>query len=205
MLFHAAQRDVVSRDPSTIIGLATIAVRSSGFVSRLEGNPHLPLQKYEDTLKLSNYKTTSLNGQVSNPFGIVAHKIIEVKPEEAVRRKPVASSGPRVDFKSWVPLTMTATGSALLHGIPLVVTALLLGLLQLSKHQHGVAKLPSDISRVHYGWTLLPATILLLIGILFGMFNDAIKGLQPYYEIKCGPLDQSRGVFVKDYNGMLAL
>ena len=205
MLFHAAQRDVVSRDPSTIIGLATIAARSSGFVSRLEGNPHLSLQKYEDTLKLSNYKTTSLNGQVSNPFGIVAHKIIKVEPEEAVRRKSLASSGLRVDFKSWVPFTMTAAGSALLYGIPLVVTALLLGLLQLSKHQHGIANLPSDISRVHYGWTLFPATVLLLIAILFGMFNGAVSGLQPYYEIKYGPLDQSRGVFVKDYNGMLAL
>ena len=205
MLFHAEQRDVVSRDPSTIIGLATIAARSSDFVSRLEGNPHLSLKKYEDTLKLSNYKTTSLKGQVSNPFGIVARRVIKVKPEEAVRRIPLASSGPRPDFKSWVPFTMTAAGSALLYGIPLVATALLLGLLELSKHQHGVANLPSDISRVHYGWTLLPATILLLIANLFGMFNRAVSGLQPYYEIKYGPLYQSRGVFVKDYNGMLAL
>ena len=205
MLFHAAQRDVVSRDPSTIIGLATIAARSSGFVSRLEGNPHLSFEKYEDTLKLANYKTTSLEGQVSNPFGIVSRTVVKVKPEEAVRRKPLASSGPRADFKSWVPFTMTAASSTLLYGIPLVVTALLLGLLQLSKHQHGVANLPSDISRVHYGWTLLPATILLLIATLFGMFNRAVSGLQPYYEIKYGPLDQSRGVFVKDYNGLLAL
>ena len=205
VLFHAKQRDVVSRDPSTIIGLATIAARSSSFVSRLEGNPHLSLKRYEDTLKLANYKTTSLKGQLSNPFGIVARTIVKLKPEEAVRRKPLASSGPRADFKSWVPFTMTAAGSALLYGIPLVVTALLLGLLQLSKHQDGVANLPSDISRVHYGWTLLPATILLLIATLFGMFNGAVRGLQPYYEIKYGPIDQSRGVFVKDYNGELAL
>ena len=205
MLFHAAQRDVVSRDPSTIIGLATIAARSPGFVSRLEGNPHLSLKKYEDTLKQVNYKTTSLKGQVSNPFRIDARKVLEVQPEEAVRRKPLASSGPRAVFKSWVPFTMTRTGSALLYGIPLVVIALLLGLLWLSEQQHGIADLPSDTSIVHYGWTLLPAMILLLIAVSFSMFNGAVRGLQPYYQIGHGPLDQRHGVLVKDYNGSLAL
>lgn len=65
--------------------------------------------------------------------------------------------------------------------------------------------MPPNIARIHYGWTLLPATLFLGVSILFDTLDNSIRVLQPFYELRHGPSDRERGKYIKDYSGLVPL
>lgn len=198
----ATKLRIVSRDPGTILGLAAIMARSPNLVSILSGTAHTSLSDLECRLAVANFRTTGLDDSIPKPFRIDAQSN-EVERRKETPSKPLGS--PRADFKSWAPFAMTLKGYILLCGLPAVFIAVLLGLLTRSKNAQGITNLPPNIALIHYGWTLLPATVFLGVSILFNTLDNSIRVLQPFYELRHGPSDRERGKYIKDYSGLVPL
>lgn len=202
LAFLATRLRVISRDPGTILGLAAIMARSPSLVSMLSGTAHTSMSNLQNRLAVAKFRTTGLDDSTSQPFRIDAQSTGVEQRNEALD-KPSGSI--RAEVISWVPFATTSKGYILLCVIPIVVVALLLGLLTRSKSTQGITNLPPDLVYVHYGWTLFPATLFFGISIPFGMLDNSIRNIQPFYELSRGPSDRERGKYIKDYSGLLPL
>ncbi|KAL8800604.1 MAG: hypothetical protein Q9182_005066 [Xanthomendoza sp. 2 TL-2023] len=68
---------------------------------------------------------------------------------------------------------------------------------------HGIVDLPSDTTLVHYGWTLLPASVFLGLTVFYGTLDNAVRTLQPFHNLKHGRANRESNTYIKDFGGMI--
>ena len=200
--FLIGHRHDLPKGPSTILGLAAVMARSPSFNSEMNGTAHFSSKDLEDKLARTRYNTPDPNDAFLETFSINVHPDnAKETPSSVFIPPPVWTAG--VGF--WTPFAMTRVGRGLLCVIPLIICAAILGLLIRSKKDHGIAEVPSASSFIHYGWTLLPATVLVGVATLFEKLNSSIRVLQLFSELSHERPIDTRGKSLMDYNGLLAL
>jgi hypothetical protein len=190
---------IVPRDPSSILGLATIVARSPELISSLKGTGHISLQDLGRRLGPEKYMNTTTHARTSDSFKIDGRS----SELDLTKETPATMPQSLTNITSWTPFSMKPTGSILLLVAPTVLIAIMLGLLLKSKHSQGISDLPKDSSLVHYGWTLIPAAVLLGLKVLFSTLDSALSTLQPFYVLSDRCPSREREVDVKDYNRLL--
>ena len=191
---------LVPTDPSTISGLATILASSPEFSFAMKGTSNISKKDLDCALADKSFgsiidaQRTRYEIEVSSGFSEEKKKLVP-SISQGSRRRPIA----------WLPFILKPIGCTVLCALPTIFIAILLGLLAKSKRDNGIRDLPSNEARVQSGWTLLPAALLVGVGMVYGQLYSSVRGLQPFFEISDNHRIQKEGAFVKNYSGQLAL
>ena len=200
LAFFTRRHGLVPTDPSTISGLATILASSPDFSFAMKGTSNMSKEDLDRTLADKSFSSivdaqrTRYEIEVNSGFS-----------EEKKKLVPSILQGSRRRPKTWLPFILKPIGCTVLCALPIIFITVLMGLLAKSKRDNGIRDLPFNEARVPSGWTLLPAALLVGVGMVYRQLYSSVRGLQPFYEISDNNRIQKQGAFVKNYSGQLAL
>ncbi|KAF2135648.1 uncharacterized protein K452DRAFT_238974 [Aplosporella prunicola CBS 121167] len=167
---------VVSRDPGSIGGLATILARSPSLTNLLSahGSSTIPILRQV----LQNYVTKScvVHTHAGPEFRI------DVIPQEYNFTELENDKTPYW----WRPFSISATTKATFIIILALLIMALEVMFQTSEKKQGLASVETT-SYVRYTWVHLPGLVMLVIQLLVGMINFTSNVFLPYHELRHWP------------------
>ncbi|KAJ9604488.1 hypothetical protein H2200_011324 [Cladophialophora chaetospira] len=171
----------ISHDPGSIAGMAAVLSRSDNFINLIRHSGHLKSSELEKVLSNYTYQT-SLVRVAANQYTtrIHTHGPADLGPSR--EREPNHTS----DIRWWQPLVLKPLPRVLIVVIPLVCLALLQVLLVESMSKNGLCDVSSN-SWVHYGWTYIPALLMVCIRLTYDTVKFSIQTLSPYSIMRRAP------------------
>ncbi|KAL8782423.1 MAG: hypothetical protein Q9213_005387 [Squamulea squamosa] len=188
-------------NPSTLQGVSATIDASPRLASILHGIGHSSLKDLSTRIVRAKFRLTGTRGRVKETNGIEMYS-------GHASQTPLSNHGPpatRVESISWIPFVMKPLGCVLLFLLPAALLTTIVALLARSDKFQGITDLPSDTTRVHYGWTLLPVSIFLGMLAFYGTLDTAIRTLQPFHNLRQGQTNQDSHTYTKDFGGMIPI
>lgn len=176
-----APTQMVSRDPGSVGGLATILSRSpslSKILATYGSATRLSIRRVLQDFKAK----TSVEHTITGPeFRIEILR--ENTPKGPNTAQKIEYSG---KVKWWRPLSISAP---LKIGLILVLGSLVVALellFQRSERNHGIVNV-NDSSYARYTWVYLPGLIMMVVQLLVGMISFSSNVFLPYHELRHWP------------------
>ncbi|KAF2141563.1 uncharacterized protein K452DRAFT_333269 [Aplosporella prunicola CBS 121167] len=198
-----APGESVSRDPGPIEGTTAIIARSPAVLDKLEGTGASGLAVLEWRLAGSEYTSEESDKSSGSQFGIV--KIFAPEDNAKVREQAVEQNEEEFDGArkiNWYrPMAVNLPAKLVITLVPLALLIILEIFYQVNQKNNGICDL-SLSDYIHYTYTLIPTTILVAVGLLFGSLDFAAKIFQPYQLLRRGCDDGPLG---ENYLGKIGL
>ncbi|KAL8807990.1 MAG: hypothetical protein Q9200_004455 [Gallowayella weberi] len=163
----------------TLQGLNAVIDASPKLASLLRGMGNVSLRELSGRLAGNLFRLMGQGGHSSGSCGIDTYPAYN--PVTPVTND--FSHPSRARSKTWTPFVMTSFGRILLS--------------------HGIVNLPADATVVHYGWTLLPASVFLGLTTFYETLDNAVRPLQPFHNLKHGRTNRNSNTYTKDFGGMI--
>lgn len=200
---------VMSRDPGSLGGLATVLARNfdtmrtfpkSGFPTDHSVRDLLSPIKFALYLE-SEDGTASIEASKSltdqEVLDIEASSVVsDAVPEEA------ESASPKIYF--YVPRVVSKFLMFVVVLAPLCIIIALEVLLDYSNAHNGLANVSPTQSYVHYAWTLTPALVMTSISLLYGSLGSVVKSFQPFHAFRQGKASTAVGL-LDNYHSQTAI
>ena len=183
-----ASKGVVTRDPGSVAGLVTILTQSPEFVASMQDTGPLDVRAIADRIRGHGYSIETGIGDWQPPFGIKTSSLRNCKEVSST-----LESGQACRLKWWQPLALTLPARLLSLALLVALIVALELLYQHSQRHNGLVDVPVD-DYSHYGWTYIPAFIMLSTGFLVSMVDFSAKIYQPYHALRNGAVPASRSI-----------
>lgn len=204
-LLFDAPRTVMSRDPSSIGGQATILACSPSLMQALSLSNEKNKAAQE---KLQGFEFSLCLNEMAGDVHIEASKLALAdsdssllrrnSTEEASARDPVDAG---VEF--FVPFATTKFAMVVMILAPLCVIIALEVLYRYSQNHYGLTDVPIA-TNVHYAWTYVPAIVMTGLKLLYGSLESVVKSFQPFHAFHQGAASTNVGL-LDNYLGQTAL
>lgn len=170
--------NAVSRDPGSVIGMATILARSPQLCKALQGTGSLSLHTLRERIHEKRFNTSIQGG-----FGISESYQNDPDPNSPTHLLPLGTPSRKIIW--YRPFSVKSAGKVLAVMAPVVVLAALEAVLQMSQAHAGLADIPHN-RYVHYSFTLLPTAILVGIGMMFAALDFSARIFHPFHLMRRG-------------------
>ena len=197
--------NILSRDPASLGGLATIIASSVDFQAALKGSYNCSETALKRRLEGSEFQTSVHHAEFR-------HQTAQFRIDRSVRavREPSPNVAKNTSEGWWRP---KGTSYAYIAGVSLLTVALielLEGLYQYSRSHSGLIGITDPTAYTHFAWTTIPALVMTVTTAIVSMQYFAIRVLNPYQALKRGSVPASTGLFRYPFSGaripsMLAL
>ncbi|KAJ5938925.1 hypothetical protein N7466_002059 [Penicillium verhagenii] len=160
-------------NPTSISAVAAILSNSKVFRESLCGSSALPLKGLAHLLQKRCYYTEHTPGGfciAAVGDGTKTHS--EYKGTDLSLQKP-----------QWSPLPNKIFRVVIFILVVLIIVALET-LLHFSQTKSGLVEVSSSSENIHYLWTMIPALVMVIIGLLFGSMDFNARCLAPYVSLK---------------------
>ena len=201
--FLLRQRYGLSRDPNSIIGLASILASSVDFTSLIKGTSRAPVDALKRHFSGTTFQTDGQGSQLVKSIDVFSESA--TSSEASLLAHDRSCKAVQNRNSAWAPFAFRSTGYTLSCALPLVVVITLAILLRKSIRNDGIAKLSSDYSVAQTLSRLIPALIFVGTGHLFKQLNSIVRRLHPYHELKRSVATSDQRFLIKDYEGSLAI
>lgn len=176
----SASKSVLVTDPASIAGLALVLTKSPDIVGQLDGEEYSHIDSSHPALKGNVYRTGPFGEIVSYRNKIKSADDKEEGSQERMRSSPTSMG-------SWQPTILRMpTRIAMVLGT-LVFIIVLEILLTVSQSRHGLVAIDTN-SWPHYGWTYIPALLMVLLRITYDAANFSVKLISPYMKMFKNPV-----------------
>lgn len=177
------------KDPGSLANLATILAASPLLAEILKGSGSWSNDKISKLLAETSWCTTTDSSQHS--FCIDRPKTSPTIKEddwEMGETTTIRSEFSRVIHSEnpvswWRPLAIRTVGLSVCILIPAIVVAGLEVSLWLSNKHNGIVNVTAS-GYGHYGWTYVPAMVMVFVGILYSSLDSAVRILQPFVALR---------------------
>ncbi|KAL8650436.1 MAG: hypothetical protein Q9226_005141 [Calogaya cf. arnoldii] len=225
LAFLMRKHGIPPENPFTFRGLSNIIDISPKLVLLLRDTGHSSLKDLRLKLAHSYFRLGGAPYRVKDPFSIDTHHrpavlqrtssirkasqtrkgkaCLKISSEKRLLSQTPMTSKP--ESESWIPFVMKPFGCILLCLLPVALVSTLVALLIRSNKSKGIVDLPLDDPHVHYGWTLLPATIFFGLTVIYGLLDTALQTLQPFQNLRHGRTAQDSNTYTKDFGGMIPI
>lgn len=183
-------RDVVSKDPDSILAMCTLLASSKGLGQALRSTGHLARADLKRRFFTSSYQTR---------LGSTSDKAtsFSLEPRHSARLGPDSSNVPSANqkFEYWRPLSIRRPIIVLTFALPLLLVATLEALQYVSNKNNGITSvngISSDGYQVLASY--FPAAIMLLVALLIKSFDFTVLTLTPYSALSRGPVLATRSI-----------
>lgn len=160
-------------NPTSISAVAAILSNSKALRESLCGSSAMPLKRLSQFLQRRRYYTERTTGG----FCIAA------VGDETKGHSDSNDSEPTPKKPQWSPLPNKMVRVVIFAVVALLIVALET-LLYFSQSNDGLADVPSSDEAIHYLWTMIPALVMVIIGLLFGSMDFNTRCLAPYVSLK---------------------
>lgn len=199
----------MSRDPSSIGGLATVLVSSPTVVQRLtqkatvldDKSVREKMAAHTFSLQLDLDNGSAKLEVSTEPSEDTSTGVVQSASTEACNNK-TKSNSPFV-FTFFIPWAVSKTGMLCMVLAPLCVVAGLEILYRYSLAHEGIATITSP-EYVHYAWSLLPALVMTGIKLLCGSLGSVVMTFQPFHAFQKGQASTRLGL-LDNYSAQTAL
>lgn len=176
---------VVSYDPATIAGMASIlADRPSLLAAMQEPEHRTAISKECETGKESSIVTTTSGSHVS---------LLENEIETTITVESAASLPRRIIW--WYPWSALAAVKISILTMPCVLIAILEVLLRLSIQHDGINAV-SPNTYVRYAWVHIPVLLIFCLNSFFDASSYTSRTIQPYFAMHRRPTSASRSIAI---------
>ncbi|KAJ5656634.1 hypothetical protein N7507_008584 [Penicillium longicatenatum] len=160
-------------NPTSISAIAAILSNSNVLRESLRGSSAMPLKNISNLLQRRRYYTERTSGGFCiAAVGDETKSHSENKETDFNPQKP-----------QWSPLPNKMVRVVVFIVVGLLIVALEV-LLYFSQSKNGLAEVSSSDDTIHYLWTMIPALIMVIIGLLFGSMDFNTRCLAPYVSLK---------------------
>ncbi|KAJ5731120.1 uncharacterized protein N7483_005628 [Penicillium malachiteum] len=174
MIVFVPRGDLAPYNPTTISATAAIMSNSKMLRKRLHGSSSMPLENISVLLDGKRYYTELALGGFS-----IAAMDDDTKICAPCENLP--------DHKTQNPKWSPFPNSTVRMIVFIVVGCLIAALeaiLQISQRDDGLGNVSSSSGIVHYIWTMIPALVMVLIGLAFSSMNSHARSLAPYVHLR---------------------
>ncbi|RDW75521.1 hypothetical protein BP6252_06663 [Coleophoma cylindrospora] len=185
LCFATTRKAYVSRDPSSIGGLATILARSPDVMNLFKGTGTASISSIRDRLSSNRFSTSVETNGVVSTFAIRTSGTVS---------KDAEYSGEEVKLGWWRPFPSTIPGHITIILSPLAVLVALEVLLQYSQKHDGLADADAD-GYLRYTWAYMPALVMVSISICLQLLESATQAFSPYDVLRSGSANAARSLF----------
>ena len=189
---------IVSRDPGSIGGYATILARSQALVDSLRGMGASSLNDLRHHLTGYQYQTV-----VNQKNGIVTFSIesdSRTVSGDPSRAMDTTHSSP---IRWWRPFSVTIPSRVLILAVPIALIVSLEVLYQCSSRSDGIVDVDME-GYIRYSWVYIPTLTMVGVGMLFSMVDFSIKVFQPYHALRKGTAS-AEGSMLEDQLGRVGV
>ncbi|KAI9709839.1 MAG: hypothetical protein M1828_002356 [Chrysothrix sp. TS-e1954] len=177
---YAARLTTVSREPGSVIGLATILSTSLDFLEILSGAGSSTMRQMNGRLS-----GTALRTRILPTLGALTHSfVIEADRGHYNEDSPVPPQ-PKELQRYWRPISASWTIYGLVFFLPLVIIAVLESTYQYSKSHDGIANVSSSKSTT-FAWSFIPALVILVLRLCFESLIFAASLFHPFSLLRRG-------------------
>ena len=181
-------KGLITRDPSSVVGLAAVLVTSSSLLQGLKGMGSASLKYICSMLSKNIYSTTVTSTPGDQIFRI--HVQEHTVAKEQVRSAPNL----RNTVAYWRPIVLSPWVRLGACVIILGVLAALEAVLRLSDRHTGLADVNID-GYLHYTWAYVPALVMVTISLFAASVDFATRLFAPYSALKAvSSFDRSMAV-----------
>ncbi|KAJ5287532.1 hypothetical protein N7478_003218 [Penicillium angulare] len=174
MIVFAPRTELSPYNPTSISAAAAIMSSSKVLRKTLRGSSSKPLEAITTLLEGKLYHTElapggfSIAARANNTEKNAKHTDIEIDPKRKLHWSP---------FPTFIFRVLLFIVIALLIAVLEIV-------LYVSDANDGLGDISSSSGTVHYTWTILPALMMVLIGVLFGSIDSNTRCLAPYIHLR---------------------
>ncbi|KAF2140426.1 uncharacterized protein K452DRAFT_55747 [Aplosporella prunicola CBS 121167] len=191
-----APRGVVSRDPGSIGGLATILARSHNLAKYLSGMGSAQISVMKKAFENASCTSQISHTEMGKTFSVEVSRF-----KESDQPQSEDAEGHRV--KWWHPSSLTATHKFLVICLLVAIIVALELLLQQSLKHGGLMEV-EDRGSIRYTWVYIPAAVMILVQLLVGMTGSSSNIMLVYHELRISPSTASR-TLMNDPQSLLTL
>ncbi|OQV09514.1 hypothetical protein CLAIMM_13628 [Cladophialophora immunda] len=173
-------KSILRQDPGPIAGMAAILSKSPDLMELVSNTATQP-STVTNALLLDHTYYTDMQHGTPRTGGICVSK-------GSARGDQVKMAEPEPRNTSmtwWQPLILRRWSQPLVVLIPLIYAAILEILLRVSESNDGLLGIDNN-SWVHYGWTYIPALLMVCVQMLYASASFSIRLLSPYFMLHRG-------------------
>lgn len=198
LLFWWAPRGVVTRDPSSIAGLATILSQSPQLLRSLRNTGSSNMTSIQSRIHQYVFSSGSELRNSQPRFTVNASAMGQTKESTSA-----SESRNELGFRWWQPISLELPARLLVLTLLIVLIVILEVLYQYSRRHDGLVNV-SRSTYSHYGWTYIPAAIMVSVGALLSMVDFNARVYQPYHALRRGAVPASDSI-LENNMGEIAL
>jgi hypothetical protein len=158
-------------NPGSVIGIATHIYRSKQLLVGLRGQGSSSDKSLKEHTKNWKIRTSTSDSSPQLVFHV----------EDGVPRKWQTR---KLDQWTWLQPLIIRPVSRILICLLMVILILTLELLLRESESHNGLAVISNIDSLHYLWTLLPSSVMVLVGLLVGAVEFAVICHNPFWNLK---------------------
>ena len=177
-LLYIAPRQYVSRDPSSIGGLALVLSQSPALRSQLATFGSADLRTLKSGLSNSECQT------IMTQRGQDRRLMVDLRPQENTERLNPASTSPQTPtITYWRPLSLRPVFKIIVIATLLLLVVILEVLYAVSQKQDGLAEVDPQHNE-RFAWVYVPAVVMLTTQTVVGMIAFSILVIFPYFRLR---------------------
>ncbi len=181
-LFASTSRLVISHDPGSIHGLAIALSKSAEVVKQVDGKEFSKTSRLRTAFKDNVYSLGYLGEILSTRYTRVSTGQNKDTEEANISKR---NSSKLENF--WVPFILRIPTRSLVLLCTLIYIVILEILWTINQAHDGILEIDTN-SWLHYGWTYIPALLMVGIGTIYGSASTSIKMVNPYVMMRKGPV-----------------
>ncbi|KAJ5622129.1 hypothetical protein N7528_005361 [Penicillium herquei] len=193
MILFVPNGDLAPYDPTTISATAAIMSNSKMLRKRLHGSSSMPLESLSVLLEGKQYYTELALGGFS--IAAVNHDAKRCAPRENLPDSKILNP-------KWSPFPNLTVRVIIFITVGCLIGALE-AVLQISQTNDGLGNVSSSSGTIHYIWTMIPALVMVLIGLVFSSMNSHARSLAPYVHLRDEPGTKSSQFMTLNFNDAL--
>ncbi|KAI0814425.1 hypothetical protein GGR55DRAFT_631833 [Xylaria sp. FL0064] len=177
IIITTPKTSVLACAPSSISGVAKLASRSDAVIQRLRSFGRTDSKTLAARLDSSNYMTSVQDGDAFHQ----GYLEIAATGSTASEANTESKNAPLINPMTLQPWTRFSIAFLVLAIIIVLETTL-----TISQRSHGIGVVPTGPSYLHYSWTIVPALIFTIVGLIYGSMDLHIRKLTPYVNLSQG-------------------
>ncbi|KAI9725658.1 MAG: hypothetical protein M1828_002943 [Chrysothrix sp. TS-e1954] len=175
LIFLASRMSSVSRDPSSVGGLATILARSDSWMNFVKSTGTCDSRQLATQLRPLSLE--SVIEATTQSFAVHTTSKVNVSAEFTNSEQPI--------MHWWHPFSASWTVYTLVLVLPLALVAALEGTYQYSQHNDGIATITASRAQ-NYAWSFIPALIIMALRLCYESLSFAINLFHPFSLLRKG-------------------
>jgi hypothetical protein len=180
-LLLTVSKSILRHDPGSISGMAAIVSRSPRLVELVSNVATRPISATKAKLQERTYYTDIQHGLLRNGGIHVSERLAPGVQSQVAESDPGGSSV----VVWWQPFVLRKFSRLMVILTPLLYISILEILFTFSQSNDGLLGIDNN-SWAHYGWTYLPALLILCLHVLYTSVSFNIRLLTPYLTLHRG-------------------